>query len=246
MRTFVLAFGNFFFRYRDAAFSLIFLGAFLTAGIAKLNPDGYMGDVGTSVVGILIAMAGQFVRAITIGYAYIKRGGLNKKIYAETLQDQGVFAHTRNPMYLGNLLLVTGAMVSVNNLAFYGIALPLFYFIYYSIIVAEEEFLGSKFGSDYERYKEQVRNRILPGNMSRWNTTVGEMQFSWKRLIRKEHGSTVVIFGGLCLYSIVKFHLRYSVPLEAFIGLWTTFAALLLFQIVAAILKRQGHLADAG
>ncbi|MCE9597005.1 MAG: isoprenylcysteine carboxylmethyltransferase family protein [Spirochaetia bacterium] len=246
MKQFVLAFGNFFFKWRDTAFSLIFLAAFFSAGIALLNPDGYNGDVLTSIAGLVLALAGQFVRAITIGYAYIKRGGLNKKIYAETLQNRGVFAHTRNPMYLGNLLLVTGAMVSINNLAFYILALPLFYFIYYSIIAAEEDFLGKKFGNDYERYKSEVRNRILPGNLSKWSATVSEMEFSWKRLIRKEHGSMVVIFGGLCLYNITKYHLRYEIPLVAFQGLWIAFACLMVFQIISEILKRTGRLAEEG
>ncbi|MBL8018147.1 MAG: hypothetical protein JNM27_00660 [Leptospirales bacterium] len=245
MRQFVLAFGNFFFKWRDTAFSLIFVGAFFTAGIAILNPDGYNLDLYTSILGLFLASIGQFVRAITIGYAYIKRGGLNKKIYAETLQDQGVFAHTRNPMYLGNLLLVTGAIVCINNLAFYLLALPLFYFIYYSIITAEEDFLSRKFGTAYDAYKKEVPNRLLPGNMGKWGETIKQMEFSWKRLIRKEHGSTVVIFGGLCLYNITKFHLRYDIALTALQGLWIAFAALMVFQVVAEILKRTGRLAES-
>lgn len=244
MRAFVLAFGNFFFKWRDTAFSLIFLAAFFTAGISVLNPDGYSGDFWTSIAGLVFACAGQFVRSITIGYAYIKRGGLNKKIYAETLQDKGVFAHTRNPMYLGNLLIVTGAMISVNNVAFYLVGLPLFYFIYYAIIAAEEDFLSNKFGNDYERYKTDVPNRLLPGNLSKWRATVQEMEFSWKRLIRKEHSTAVVNFGGLCLYGITKFHLRYDMPLGAFRGLWIAFAGLVAFQLLAEILKRTGRLAE--
>jgi protein-S-isoprenylcysteine O-methyltransferase Ste14 len=244
MKTFVLAFGNFFFRWRDTAFSLVFLTAFLTAGIAILNPDGFQWDVRTSIIGLIIALAGQFVRGITIGYAYIKRGGLNKKIYAETLQRRGVFAHTRNPMYLGNLLLVTGALVSINNIAFYALALPLFYFIYYAIIVAEEEFLGKKFGEDYVKYTKEV-NRLLPGDMGKWSETVKEMEFSFKRLIRKEHGSTFVIFAGTCLYNITKFHLRYGIPLEAMTVLWGIVGALVVLQIIAEVLKRTGQLAEA-
>lgn len=244
MKQFVLAFGNFFFKWRDAAFSLIFIGAFFTAGMVALNPDGFEFDLYASILGLLLAAMGQFVRAITIGYAYIKRGGLNKKIYAETLQDKGVFAHTRNPMYLGNLLLVTGAIVCINNLVFYLLVLPLFYFIYYSIIAAEEDFLSRKFGTAYDTYKEAVPNRLFPGNMGKWNETVKEMEFSWKRLIRKEHGSTVVIFGGLCLYNVTKFHLRYDIPFLKLNGLWIAFALLAIFEIVSEILKRTGHLAE--
>lgn len=243
MKKFVLAFGNFFFRWRDTAFSIIFLGAFLTAGIAVLNPDGQRGDFYASIAGLVVALAGQFVRGITIGYAYIKRGGLNKQIFAETLQRQGVFAHCRNPMYLGNLLLVTGAMITVNNIAFYAAALPLFYFIYYAIIKAEEDFLGKKFGADYETYKKEVPV-LLPGNLALWSKTVQDMEFSFKRLIRKEHGSTFVIFAGLTAYNITKFHLRYSIRLEDFMPLWITLGALVLFQIISAVLKRTGRLAE--
>lgn len=243
MKKFVLAFGNFFFRWRDTAFSLIFVGAFVSAGVAVLNPDGQQGDCWTSIAGLAVAIFGQFVRGITIGYAYIKRGGLNKQIFAETLQRQGVFAHSRNPMYLGNLALVTGAMITVNNIAFYAAALPLFYFIYYAIIKAEEEFLGKKFGAEYEQYKKEVPV-LWPGNLGSWSETVKNMEFSFKRLIRKEHGSTFVIFAGLTLYNITKFHLRYEIPLQDFLPLWITLGALVFFQVTAAILKRAGRLAE--
>lgn len=243
MKTFVLAFGNFFFRWRDTLFSLIFVGAFASAGVALLNPAGRDVDLWTSIAGLIIAIAGQFVRAVTIGYAYIKRGGLNKQIFAETLQRQGVFAHSRNPMYLGNLLLVTGAMVTVNNIAFYAGALPLFYFIYYAIIKAEEDFLEKKFKADYDQYRKEV-NVLLPGNLGGWAETVKNMEFSFKRLVRKEHGSTFVIFAGLTLYNIAKFHLRYEIPLQDFTALWIVLGALVVFQVTSAVLKRSGRLAE--
>ena len=46
---------------------------------------------------------------LTIGYEYIVRGGRQGKVYAEDLVQGGVFAHSRNPLYLGNLLIIVGS-----------------------------------------------------------------------------------------------------------------------------------------
>lgn len=248
----MIATGNFFFRWRDTAFSVIFLGAFILVCFPgkdipplpfELPKITITHEIIISVAGFLTALAGQIVRAVTIGYAYIKRGGLNKKIYAETLVRRGMFAHSRNPLYLGNLLIVTGGIISLNLFWYWLIALPLFYFIYYSIIFAEEKFLSSKFGEEYQVYLKEV-NRLLPGGPDSWKKSIEGMEFTFKRLINKEHGSIFVVFTTLALYNVLKFHYRYNLAWDspAAIALFSVAGALLVFQITAAVMKRTGRL----
>ena len=245
MKAVMIGIGNFFFRWRDTAFSLVILGG---VGLVVLAPGIGLGGAGAdwlaSLAAFAFALAGQLARAVTIGYAYIKRGGLNKQIFAETLVQRGMFAHTRNPLYLGNILIVTGAVFVFNTVWYYAIALPFLYFIYICITLAEENFLRSKFGPAYDDFCKQVPNRFWPGNLGRFGDSIRDMDFTFRRLIKKEHGTFFLVFSILALVTVLKMHYRHGVAFTApeAILLWAVIGLLVLFQIVAAILKRAGRL----
>src|SRR5678815_5444661 len=65
-----------------------------------------------ALAGLLIALSGQVLRAVTIGLEYIIRGGRNRQVYAEKLVTGGMFAHCRNPLYVGNFLVLVGLGVA--------------------------------------------------------------------------------------------------------------------------------------
>lgn len=69
----------------------------------------------------------------------------------------GMYQFTRNPMYLGLLLLLTGFAVYLGSLTPVGI-LPLFVMLLTNQqILHEERVLEEKFGEEYRVYKERVR-----------------------------------------------------------------------------------------
>ncbi|MCB1304805.1 MAG: hypothetical protein KDK37_11025, partial [Leptospiraceae bacterium] len=78
----MISIGNFFFKWRDTALSLIMIGALIVVAYPgqDLPPIGNLRDfritvgqeIAISLIGLLVVMAGQIVRAITIGWAYIK------------------------------------------------------------------------------------------------------------------------------------------------------------------------------
>ncbi len=241
----MITIGNFFFRWRDTAFSLVILsGIVLVALFPQIGLGDERMDWLASIVALLLAAAGQLARALTIGYAYIKRGGLNKQIFAETLVQRGMFAHSRNPLYLGNLLIVTAAVFVFNTVWYYAIALPFFYFIYICITLAEENFLRSKFGAAYDDFCRNVPNRFFPGKLGSFRESTRDMDFTFKRLIKKEHGTFFLVFTTLALVTLVKMHVRHGVALDApsSIALWAVMACLGAFQIASAVLKRSGKL----
>lgn len=245
MNDFMIAVGNFFFRWRDTAFSLVILGGI---ALVVLLPEIGLGDAradwAASAIALVLALLGQLARAITIGYAYIKRGGLDKQIYAETLVQRGMFAHSRNPLYLGNLLIVTAAIFAFNTVYYYLIVLPFFYFVYICITLAEEKFLRGKFGKAYDEFAAAVPNRFFPSNLGRFSKSIEGMDFTFKRLIKKEHGTFVLVFGIMALVTVLKMHFRHGLAFDsvAAIALFATIAAILIFQITAAVLKRLGKL----
>ena len=88
-----------------------------------------------------MALAGQIVRATTIGLEYIVRGGRNRWVFAEDLVTGGLFRHTRNPMYLGKFLMVLGAGIASNRWPSLLAITAAFAFMYQAITLAEEEYL---------------------------------------------------------------------------------------------------------
>jgi protein-S-isoprenylcysteine O-methyltransferase Ste14 len=185
-RALLLAYGNFIFRYRD-----YILPAAVVVTLACTHPRPFLGEERYSwmldVVGILVALSGQALRVLVIGLAYIRRGGINKRIAAKQLVCTGVFAHCRHPLYAGNFLLFLGLMIIWNSPWTYVlvglVALSLF-----AMASAEEEFLRGKFGAEYDDYCRRV-NRFVP-DLRGLRRTLAGFTFDWKRVLRKEYGTT--------------------------------------------------------
>ena len=76
------------------------------------------------------------------------------------LVTAGIYGVTRNPMYLGLLLLLTGFAVRLGSLTPF-IVLPLFVWMLNRWqIVHEERFLAVKYGQAYEDYRSRVRRWV--------------------------------------------------------------------------------------
>ncbi len=173
--------GNFLFRYRNALFPVACVLLFLP------GPDPFPDPLQAAALGAVIAALGQIVRAATIGLRYIVRGGRNRRVYAEDLVTEGIYAHTRNPMYVGNLLIMAGLAVASNSWATIAVAIPLGLFMYASIVAAEEGYLRQRFGAAFRAYCRDVP-RWLP-RLSGLGTTLASMQFHWRRVLVKEYGT---------------------------------------------------------
>ena len=119
--------GNFFFKYRNVLF--IFLYIFLFIPSPPLFSQEYFGANYWQyplIIGLIVTVTGQLIRGATIGLAYIIRGGQNGKVYADKLVTEGIFNHCRNPLYVGNILMLTGIGILSNSL--------IYTFVVYSII----------------------------------------------------------------------------------------------------------------
>jgi protein-S-isoprenylcysteine O-methyltransferase Ste14 len=79
----------------------------------------------------------------------------------EALATSGPYAYTRNPLYLGSLLIGVGFAVAAQSL-WIGLALVVMFFaIYLPVILDEEKFLREKF-PEYADYARRVP-RLFPG-----------------------------------------------------------------------------------
>lgn len=182
--------GNWLFRWRNAIGPLLFLAA-LVAG-TPAHPFGRPdANLAFDAAGVLIALAGLGLRIATIGFEYIERGGKNRQVHASRLVSGGVFAHCRNPLYLGNILICCGLALVIHSWLFYLIALPFIVLSYACMVAAEEEFLHRKFGAEYERYCASVR-RWWP-RWRGWKRSIGGFRFNWKRVVVKEYNTIFLL-----------------------------------------------------
>lgn len=79
---------------------------------------------------------------------------------ATTLVTTGLYRFTRNPMYLGMVLMLLGAALVFGSLAAL-LPLPLFVIIIQRrFILGEERFLETTFGDEYRAYRQRVRRWI--------------------------------------------------------------------------------------
>jgi protein-S-isoprenylcysteine O-methyltransferase Ste14 len=181
--------GNFFFKYRNIVSPLVFFGLAIASKPVFIAGDRRL-DVYLDVIGIVTALAGQALRMCVIGFAYIKRGGKNKEVYAETLVQTGFFAHCRNPLYVGNILTLLGLIIIHKGILMYAVCLPFFLFLYLSITLAEENYLREKFGRIYDDYTRKVPRFFI--SFKGLGRTLKGMKYDWKKVIRKEYGTTFV------------------------------------------------------
>ncbi len=182
-----LAFGRFFFRYRDGLALLAFA---VTVAVTEpvLFAARAEGDLMLDGVGLLISLSGQALRILVIGLAYIKRGGRQKTITADRLVCEGVFAHSRNPLYLGNILMVSGLLIMWNSPWAYVVVFSVLIVAFLSVVRAEERFLIGRFGAEYLEYCKRVP-RFVP-DFRGFRETLAQFDFDWRRVIRKEYGTT--------------------------------------------------------
>ena len=165
--------------------------------------------------GIVFILCGMLVRAITIGLVYIVRGGRNRTIYADNLVTEGIYRICRNPMYLGNILLLLGFGLFANSLWFMLIFFPLFVLFYVAIIKAEEAFLLNKFGKEFETYKKSV-NALIPHTGSIGSAFRGH-SFKWKKVLNKEHNSIYVYISGIVLLLLFKERIEFQLFIVVFL-----------------------------
>ena len=120
--------------------------------------------------GLSLIVPGLLIRALASGH--VRKN--------EALATSGPYAYTRNPLYLGSLLIGIGFAVAARSW-WVGVALVVMFFaIYLPVIRDEEDFLRQKF-PEFEEYARRVPRmfpRIMPHADSakrRWRIFVGSL-----------------------------------------------------------------------
>jgi len=189
----LVAQGAFLFRWRSVL-PLLLAVPMITA----LPQSGYFeyrfGEFAEGILDIfcvLVAFSGLALRVATIGFVPSGTSGRNtREQRADTLNTCGLYSVTRNPLYLGNLITLIGFVMAVKVWWVGVLAIPITLFYYERMILAEEVYLGAKFGPAYEAWAARTP-AFLP-NLRRWRRP--ELPFSAKTALRREyHGFYLIV-----------------------------------------------------
>ena len=116
------------------------------------------------LIGSALVIPGLAIRALASGHVQKN----------QQLTTTGPYAYTRNPLYLGSLVLAVGFAISSRNWWIGAGLVLMFLAIYLPVIRGEEEFLGEHF-PEFAEYARQVP-RLLP-RLSYFGDAYG--RFSW-------------------------------------------------------------------
>jgi protein-S-isoprenylcysteine O-methyltransferase Ste14 len=213
----------------------------LLCGDPVRNADAPAVDAARTAAGWVLALAGQALRIVTIGYQYIIRGGKSRRVYAEGLVQGGVFAACRNPLYVGNLLIALGLALVVNSPAFYLVFIPFMVAAYASIVAAEEHFLGNKFGMQYAAYCQRVpRWRLCWSALA---AELGRQRFDWRRVVVKEYNTAFTLLLGLVGLGLWGDYMAFGrAALPAAASWWPAIFLWLILYAGVRMAKKRGYL----
>jgi protein-S-isoprenylcysteine O-methyltransferase Ste14 len=139
---------------------LIFV-AFLGVGLA-VDFFAFRVASGLPAGGRYAAAVALAVVALLLGFGALfrfRRAGTNPEPWRPTtaIVTSGVYRFTRNPMYLGMVLLYAAIAVAADSVVALVLLVPLLVVIRYGVIAREERYLVAKFGDEYRRYQASVR-----------------------------------------------------------------------------------------
>lgn len=116
------------------------------------------------------------------------------------LVASGPFAHVRNPLYVGNILLWLGFSMAARLLWLAPIVFSLLAIEYHAIVRWEEQLLATRMGEPYRAYLQRVPRWIptfspVPGDTS-------DARFSWRETVYSERGTLIAIVAGYLLLAL--------------------------------------------
>lgn len=194
--------GNWIFRWRSylplLVIPILFLALRDTRIMEKKFGDS-AGDYWESFA-IFISFLGLGIRCIVAGYAARGTSGRNTKWQAaETLSTKGIYSITRNPLYLGNFIIVLGISLFI-QVWWLALIMWIGFWLYYLLIIfAEEEFLQRKFGDQFLAWAKKTP-RIIP-RFRNWEKP--QLPFSFKTMLRREFSTFMAIIAAFFFLEVI-------------------------------------------
>ncbi|MBI5787662.1 MAG: isoprenylcysteine carboxylmethyltransferase family protein [Candidatus Schekmanbacteria bacterium] len=135
--------------------------------------------------GLVLAFSGLMVRLWASGH--IDKDG--------SLANSGPYAYTRNPLYLGSLIMALGFCWALSSYVLFALVAILFSLIYYPTMIEEEKKLFKKFGKEFKLYQKSVP-RLFPNRLIPIKRSI--KKFSWSQVRQNHEWRAILVFLLLC------------------------------------------------
>lgn len=148
--------------------------------------------------GLPVVLLGEMIRLW--GVHHIGAVSRTRSERLGPLIDSGPFAHVRNPLYIGNVLLWLGFAVSARLPWLVPVVFALLAIEYHAIVRWEERLLETRMGAPYRDYLRRVP-RWMPKAASA-NVSGHDAAFSWTQTLFSERGTLIAIGVGYILLAL--------------------------------------------
>jgi protein-S-isoprenylcysteine O-methyltransferase Ste14 len=140
------------------------------------------------LIGGIITAFGLLIRAVASGH-------LRKD---EALATSGLYAYTRNPLYLGSAILAAGFTVAGRSWIAGAIVAVYFAVFYYAVIRSEERDIRQRFGAAFDEYARRVPLFFPRFTPARSEAAQPANAFSWAQYVRnREYQALLGTIAGL-------------------------------------------------
>jgi len=134
----------------------VFANAF---GLPLISTQEFFHSAVISWIGVLFCFIGLLILSwslISFGQSF--RVGIDTD-HADKLVTSGVFAYSRNPIYVGFAIILTGQFLIFSNwiLLIYLLAAI---WLFHRQVIREEDFMEQHYGQEYAEYCSQVRRYL--------------------------------------------------------------------------------------
>lgn len=138
----------------------ILVGGTLSIGLIihyLLWPVELLPAVWARVLGVSVFIASGLLAHFA--HLAFKRAGTNVLPTQPTLAlaTDGPYRYTRNPLYIAAIGVYLGVALWANAIAPLLLLLPMAWVLHWGIVLREEQYLASKFGTAYDEYRSRVR-----------------------------------------------------------------------------------------
>lgn len=194
--------GEVLFRYRGWTF-LAALALFVLALQDSEWIESRFGDSADDVFDFAclgVSLAGLAMRVLVAGTVPGRTSGRNtrKGQVAGALNSTGAYSIVRHPLYFANFVIALGLAMVPGSLWFVLAMVLGFALVFERIMLAEEEFLRSRFGAEFEEWAERTP-AFLP-DPSLWRPPA--LPYSGRTALKREYLTVLEI---LCIFAVVDY-----------------------------------------
>lgn len=191
--------GDLFFRYRS--FTPVPLALLLVVQ-ARVSYPG-------ALWGVALMIGGEWIRLTSVRAA--GKATRTRQVGAKQLVTWGLYAYTRNPLYIGNFLLWIGAVLFAGGLYLPWLlgAVCIMFLLQYTLIISlEEATLTELFGAAYTSYRQAVPRVMLRLRRAHWaagtstDSPRGKLH-PWRYAVESER-STLQVASAVIILAVIS------------------------------------------